>query len=94
MLVKYSSAFVLMPGGFGTLDELFEVTTLIQTKKLVAFPIVCLGGEYWEHLQMFFKDTLLKEGTINGPDVDLIKNTESVDEALQHIKKCLPCQSP
>lgn len=93
MLVKYSSAFVLMPGGFGTLDELFEVATLIQTQKLEAFPIICLGGEYWEHLQMFFKDTLLTEGTINKPDIDLIVNADSVEDALQHIKKCLPCTS-
>ncbi len=91
MLVKYSSAFVLMPGGFGTLDELFEVSTLIQTKKLEAFPIICMGGAYWESLQKFFKDTLLTEGTVSKPDVDLIKNVESVEEAVQHIKKCLNC---
>jgi uncharacterized protein (TIGR00730 family) len=93
ILVKYSSAFVLMPGGFGTLDELFEVSTLIQTQKLEAFPIICLGGAYWESLQKFFKDTLLTEGTISRPDVDLIKNAESVEDAVQHIKKCLPCTS-
>ncbi len=93
MLVKYSSAFVLMPGGFGTLDELFEVTTLIQTQKLDAFPIICLGGAYWDNLQKFFKDTLLTEGTISKPDVDLIKNAESVEDAVQHIKQCLPCST-
>ncbi len=93
MLVKYSSAFVLMPGGFGTLDELFEVSTLIQTQKLEAFPIICLGGAYWESLHKFFKDTLLKEGTIGKPDIDLIKNAESVEDAVQHIKRCLPCSS-
>ena len=92
MLVKYSSAFVLMPGGFGTLDELFEVITLIQTQKLEAFPVVCLGGEYWDHLQAFIKDTLMPEGTISKPDMDLIKNAESVEDALHHIKKCIPCE--
>ena len=94
MLVKYSSAFILMPGGFGTLDELFEVTTLIQTQKLEAFPVICLGGEYWESLQKFFKNTLLTEGTISKPDVELIKNAESVEDAIRHITKCLPCSSP
>ncbi len=94
MLVKYSSAFVLMPGGFGTLDELFEVTTLMQTQKLEAFPVICLGGEYWESLHTFFRDTLLTEGTINRTDVDLIKNAVSVEDAVQHIKRCLPCTAP
>jgi uncharacterized protein (TIGR00730 family) len=93
MLVKYSSAFVLMPGGFGTLDELFEVTTLIQTQKLEAFPIICLGGEYGESLQKFFKDTLLTEGTVSKLDVDLIKNAESIEDVVHHIKKCIPCTS-
>ena len=93
MLVKYSSAFVLMPGGFGTLDELFEVSTLIQTQKLEAFPITCLGGAYWENLQRFFRETLLAEGTVSKTDVALIKNAESVKDALEHIKKCLPCTS-
>jgi uncharacterized protein (TIGR00730 family) len=93
MLVKYSSAFVLMPGGFGTLDELFEVTTLMQTRKLEAFPIICLGRDYWNRLQAFMQDTLLPEGTIDMTDVELIKNAESVDDAMQHIEKCLPCTS-
>jgi len=93
MLVKYSSAFVLMPGGFGTLDELFEVTTLVQTQKLEAFPIICIGGAYWESLQTFFRETLLVEETVSKSDVDLIKNAESIEDALQHIKKCVPCSS-
>lgn len=93
MLVKYSSAFVLMPGGFGTLDELFEVATLIQTQKLEAFPIICLGGSYWDSLQSFFNHTLLKEGTVSRPDVNLISNAASVEEAVHHIKKCVPCAS-
>ncbi|MBC8412259.1 TIGR00730 family Rossman fold protein [bacterium] len=91
MLVKYSSAFILMPGGFGTLDELFEVTTLMQTQKLESFPVICLGGAYWENLQNFFKETLLTEGTVSKPDIDLIKNADSVEEAIQHIKNCLSC---
>jgi len=92
MFVKYSSAFVLMPGGFGTLDELFEVTTLVQNQKLEAFPIICLGGGYWENLQKFFTDSLLTEGTISSPDFDLIKNADSVEDAVQYIKECIPCK--
>ncbi len=90
MLVKYSSAFVLMPGGFGTLDELFEVATLIQTQKLEAFPIICLGGAYWENLLRFFKETLISEGTISKPDLDLITSAETVDQAVDCIKATCP----
>ncbi|UCD36138.1 MAG: TIGR00730 family Rossman fold protein [Nitrospiraceae bacterium] len=92
MLVKYSSAFVLMPGGFGTLDELFEVTTLIQTQKLESFPIVCLGGEYWQRLQSFIRETLLTEGTIGKPDMDLIMSADTVEGAIERIKQCVPCE--
>ncbi len=90
MLIKYSSAFVLMPGGFGTLDELFEVSTLIQTKKLEAFPIICMGGAYWENLQTFFRETLLAEGTVSSPDVELIVSAASVEEAVRHITVTCP----
>ena len=93
MLVKYSSAFVLLPGGFGTLDELFEVSTLVQTQKLEAFPIICMGGTYWENLHNFFRENLLKEGTISAPDIDLIKNADSVREAIEHIRQCVPCEN-
>lgn len=90
MLIKYSSAFVLMPGGFGTLDELFEVATLIQTQKLEAFPIICMGGAYWESLQKFFRETLLTEKTVSPPDVDLIRSVDSVGEAVKHILDTCP----
>jgi uncharacterized protein (TIGR00730 family) len=90
MLVKYSSAFVLMPGGFGTLDELFEVATLMQTAKLESFPIVCIGGQFWNRLRRFMHDVMLPEGTIEPADIDLIKAAETVGEAVEYIKNCMP----
>jgi uncharacterized protein (TIGR00730 family) len=86
MLVKYSSAFVLMPGGFGTLDEIFEVVTLIQTRKLERFPIVTMGGEFWAHLRDFIARTLIAEGTIDASDVELWKAARSPEEAVQLVR--------
>ena len=85
MLVKYSSAFVVLPGGFGTLDEAFEVMTLIQTRKLESFPVVALGGAYWEQLADFLKNTLVREGTISSSELELIKLAESPAEAVEYI---------
>jgi len=85
MLVKYSSAFVVMPGGFGTLDEAFEVATLIQTGKLDRFPIVGLGGDFWTQLRKFARDTMLKKGVISEDDISFIHPVESVEEALRFI---------
>ena len=85
MLVKYSSAFIVIPGGFGTLDEAFEVVTLIQTEKLDAFPIVGMGGEFWQHLRDFARDTMIAEGTISPEDLDLIQPAADADEALRII---------
>ena len=82
MLVKYSSAFVVLPGGFGTLDEAFEVVTLIQTRKLESFPVVALGGAYWEHLAEFLRDTLVSEGTISADELDLIELAENPAAAV------------
>lgn len=85
MLVKYSSAFVVLPGGFGTLDEAFEVVTLIQTHKLDSFPVVALGGAYWEELTQFLTDSLLKEGTISSDDLKLITLADSPAAAVERI---------
>jgi uncharacterized protein (TIGR00730 family) len=85
MLVKYSHAFVVMPGGFGTLDEIFETVTLIQTGKMKSFPIVAVGSGYWEHLRTFLRRTLVEEGTISASDLDLIQLTDSPDEAVEII---------
>jgi uncharacterized protein (TIGR00730 family) len=85
MLVKYSRAFVVMPGGFGTLDEFFETLTLIQTEKIEDFPVIAMGGEFWGKLHAFVSDALLREETISPSDLDLIQLTDSVDEALRLI---------
>ncbi|WSO31810.1 TIGR00730 family Rossman fold protein [Chryseobacterium sp. MYb264] len=86
MFVKYSQGFVVMPGGFGTLDELTEALTLIQTNKIGKFPIVLVGSEFWSGLLDWFKETLLKEGMIHEDDLDLYRVVDTADEAVAHIK--------
>jgi uncharacterized protein (TIGR00730 family) len=88
MLVKYSYAFVVMPGGFGTLDELFEALTLIQTGKISNFPVVLMGTEYWDPLLDFIRDRLITSKTIDADDLDLLRLTDSVDEAVAIIASC------
>ena len=85
MLVKFSSAFVVMPGGFGTLDEAFEVGTLIQTGKLERFPIVALGGDFWGQLRRFIRETMLARGVIGIDDLRFIHPAQSVAEAMHYI---------
>ena len=86
MMVKYSCAFVIMPGGFGTLDELFEALTLMQTGKIEGFPVVALGRAFWEPLLGFFERSLVVNGTIASGDLDLIMCTDSVADAVHYIK--------
>ncbi|AKK74874.1 hypothetical protein HX13_14985 [Chryseobacterium sp. P1-3] len=86
MFVKYSQGFVVMPGGFGTLDELTEALTLIQTNKIGKFPIVLIGSEFWSGLLDWFKATLLKEGMIAEDDLELYRVVDTADEAVAHIK--------
>lgn len=86
IFVKYSQAFVIMPGGFGTLDELFEAMTLVQTKKIAKRPIVLLGTAYWGGLFDWVQNVQLKEGYISASDLSLFKITDSTDEALQFIE--------
>ncbi len=86
MFVKYSQGFIVMPGGFGTLDELTEAITLIQTLKIGRFPIVLVGTEFWSGLLDWFKATLLKEGMISEGDLDLYRVVDSADKAVAHIK--------
>lgn len=85
MLVKYSCAFVVMPGGFGTLDEAFEVITLIQTGKLERFPIISMGGDFWNQMYGFARETMAREGVINGDEVQFIHDARSVQAALDII---------
>ncbi|MDH3214350.1 MAG: TIGR00730 family Rossman fold protein [Myxococcales bacterium] len=87
MLVKYSCAFVVLPGGFGTLDEIFETMTLIQTGKMKSFPIVALGNDYWTHLRSFVNDTLIAAATIDPEDLDLVSLTDSPDEAVEIVRR-------
>lgn len=91
MLVKYSCAFVVMPGGFGTLDEAFEVMTLIQTGKLRSFPVVAMGGRFWQELRSFFLDTMVPEGTIDLADLEMLSLTDDVDEAVALIRRAATC---
>jgi uncharacterized protein (TIGR00730 family) len=85
MLVKYSQAFVVMPGGFGTLDELFETITLVQTGKIEVFPVVPMGMDYWQPLGDFMRETMLSKGAISPSDLDFIHPTDSIEEALAVI---------
>jgi len=87
MLVKYSSAFVVMPGGFGTLNEVFEVITLIQTGKLERFPIVTMGGDCWEELRSFIRRTLIGQGTIDESDLALARPAKTPEEAVRIVRE-------
>lgn len=87
MLVKYSCAFVVMPGGFGTFDEVFETLTLIQTRKVDRFPIIAIGKDFWGPMFSFFEERLVAEGTISAADLDLVLITDSIEEAIEHIKQ-------
>ena len=85
MFVKYSQAFICLPGGFGTLDELFEALTLVQTRKVTRFPIVLLGTEYWSGLVEWLRNSLLGSGKISAGDIELIHVTDDVDEAVRIV---------
>nr|WP_297788630.1 TIGR00730 family Rossman fold protein [uncultured Allomuricauda sp.] len=85
MFVKYSQGFVVMPGGFGTLDEFFEALTLIQTHKIHTFPIILVGTEFWKGLMDWIKNTLVEAGNISPKDLDLIKLADTEDEVVEII---------
>jgi uncharacterized protein (TIGR00730 family) len=87
MFVKYAVAYVILPGGFGTMDELFEALTLIQTRKIKSFPLILMGSEYWRGLLDWLKNTMLQEGKINHTDLDLIQVVDDPEEAVKLIKK-------
>ncbi len=84
LLVKYSYAFIIMPGGFGTMDELFETLTLVQTQTITRFPIVLFGKEYYQPM-MDMVDAMIEEGTVSRDDINLVYLTDSVDEAINYI---------
>jgi uncharacterized protein (TIGR00730 family) len=85
MFVKYADAFVIFPGGYGTLDELFEALTLIQTRKVQDFPVILMGTDYWSGMIDWIRATLLKEAAINPEDVDLLRLTDDPREAVHII---------
>ena len=85
LLVKYSYAFVILPGGAGTLDEMFEAITLIQTRKMKNFPVVIMGTDYWDEILPFI-DKMAKAGMIAPSDLELVHATNSVDDAIAHIR--------
>ena len=88
MFVKYANGFVIFPGGFGTLDELFESLTLVQTRKINRFPIVLFGSSYWQGLLDWIKDTQLAEKTISPEDLNLLIVTDSIEEARDILVDC------
>jgi len=85
MLVKYSYAFIIMPGGFGTMDEFFETITLVQTKMITQFPIVLFGKDYYKDL-MEAIEAMAQRGAIATQDLNLVLLTDSIDEAMDHIR--------
>ena len=87
MFVKYAVAYVILPGGFGTMDELFEALTLIQTKKIKSFPLILMGSEYWRGLLDWLKKNMLLEGKISPVDLDLIQVVDEPEEVVKLIKK-------
>ena len=87
MFVKYAVAYVILPGGFGTMDELFEALTLIQTKKIKSFPLILMGSEYWRGLLDWLKKIMLQEGKISSVDLDLIQVVDEPEEVVKLIKK-------
>ncbi len=85
MFMKYSQGYIVMPGGFGTLDELFEAITLIQTHKMIQFPIIMVGKEYWGGLLDWIKTTMLSHGNISEKDLDLFRLVDNAEEATNEI---------
>ncbi len=88
MFVKYSNGFVIFPGGFGTMDELFEALTLVQTQKIKRFPIILFGSDYWRGLVDWIKGTLLDAGAVSAEDLNLLIVTDSIEEARDILVDC------
>jgi len=87
MLVKYSSAFVVMPGGFGTLDEAFEIATLMQTNKIEHFPLIAVGSNFWAELIDFARDTLIREGTLSPEEAGFIHIVDSAADVVRLVRE-------
>ena len=87
MFVKYAVAYVILPGGFGTMDELFESITLIQTHKIKPFPVILFGSDYWKGLLDWIRKVVLKEGKISASDLDILQIIDTPEEIIRTIKK-------
>ncbi|MDO8721172.1 MAG: TIGR00730 family Rossman fold protein [Syntrophales bacterium] len=87
MFVKYALAYVVLPGGFGTLDELFEALTLIQTRRIKSFPVILMGSEFWQGIIDWLKSTVLREGNISQDDLAIIEIIDDPEEVVKYIKK-------
>ena len=90
MFVKYAQGFVVLPGGMGTLDELFEAVTLVQTRKVTSFPIVCLGTDYWGGLIEWLRESVAGRGNISPADIDLLQLTDDPAEAVRLVSAQTP----
>jgi len=89
MLIKYAQAYVAMQGGFGTLDEVFEAMTLIQTKRIKPFPVILVGSDYWNGVWDWARDTLLERGLISSEDLDLVKILDDPDDVVEAISRAV-----
>ena len=87
MFVKYAMAYVILPGGFGTMDEFFEALTLIQTRHIKGFPVILMGSEYWKGLVSWLKNTMLKEKLADKEDVDIFQIIDDPDDVVRYIQK-------
>jgi uncharacterized protein (TIGR00730 family) len=87
MFVKYAVAYVIFPGGFGTMDELFEALTLIQTKRIRSFPVILMGSDYWKGLIDWIRSIMLQEAKILSADLDLLQIMDDPDEVVRHLQK-------
>ncbi|MBW1724440.1 MAG: TIGR00730 family Rossman fold protein, partial [Deltaproteobacteria bacterium] len=89
MFVKYASAYIILPGGFGTLDELFEAVTLIQTSRIKPFPLILVGSEYWEGLIDWIKDKLLGEKRVSSEDLEILQIMDDPEEIVKTVQKVI-----
>jgi hypothetical protein len=87
MFVKYALAYIILPGGYGTMDEFFEALTLIQTKRVKSFPLILMGSEYWQGLMDWLKNSMVRNGMILPFDYEMIQVIDDPEEAVRHIKK-------
>lgn len=87
MFVKYAMAYIVLPGGLGTMDELFEALTLIQTRRIKSFPVILMGSEYWKGLLDWIRETVIREGKMLPEDLRLLEIIDDPDEAVNYIQK-------